>query len=402
VVLELQEPNQYVSNFAVESLLAWMFYYRDAMGQRRGLRHVVMFDEAKRVFSADREKQPEAGYPPVTELLGRVREFGEALIVADHEPSKLSDSLKANTNVKLWMALGSGKDVDEMAATFGLESGSDEMDFVRSFDRGDGLLLSSEGTVPVVLPDYRVEKTTTETEVRESMENVLGELAFNERVRPDRFQDVVGVWEADTGEEEEDEDGLGKVVEAVLASVNEDPFLSMSDRYDMLDIARREGNAAKQELISLGLAREVEVRTGKPGRNPKMLELTKRGQSVLEERGYELVETGRRGVEHRYWQEQIKEFYEDQGFTVEIEHGVGQDRIDVYAESRQGERIAVEVARSLAHELENIEKCLEYGVDRVQVAYLEKDVKDKIEATVREVFGALPDELEFVPVSEFV
>jgi hypothetical protein len=101
VVFELKGANPDVSTFVVEMLLTWLFYYRDVQGHRSGLRHVVMFDEAKRVFDVNRERQPEAGIPPITALMGRVREFGEALIVADHEPSKLSDSLKANTNAKL-------------------------------------------------------------------------------------------------------------------------------------------------------------------------------------------------------------------------------------------------------------------------------------------------------------
>lgn len=33
------------------------------------------------------------------------------MVVADHEPSKLTDSLKANTNVKLWISQGGGHDI---------------------------------------------------------------------------------------------------------------------------------------------------------------------------------------------------------------------------------------------------------------------------------------------------
>lgn len=187
-MFELQEPNQYMSNFAVEMLLTWVFYYREAMGQRQGLRHAVLFDEAKCMFSSDREAQPEAGYPPVTELLGRVREFGEAWVVADHEPGKLSDSLKANTGVKLWMALGSGKDVDEMAATFGFERDGELTGYAREIDRGEAVIsVGSERPSLVLLPDFRVEKTTSEGEVRDAMEGVLSELEFSEPVRPERF-----------------------------------------------------------------------------------------------------------------------------------------------------------------------------------------------------------------------
>ena len=94
MVFEFDEPNQTVNAFAIETMLAWLFYYRAAMAQRQGLRHAVMFDEAKTVFGAHREDADAATYPPVTSLMGRVREFGEAVVVADHEPSKLADSLR--------------------------------------------------------------------------------------------------------------------------------------------------------------------------------------------------------------------------------------------------------------------------------------------------------------------
>jgi len=57
VVLELQDPNRDVQTFMVEALLTWIFYYRDAQDHRdRGLRHAVLFDEAKHVFDVQREQ----------------------------------------------------------------------------------------------------------------------------------------------------------------------------------------------------------------------------------------------------------------------------------------------------------------------------------------------------------
>lgn len=368
------------------------------MTQRRGLRHVILFDEAKRVFSSDREQQPEAGYPPITELLGRVREFGEALVVADHEPSKLSDSVKANTNVKLWMSLGSGHDTEEMAATFGVED--EEVDFTRTLARGEAVVATAEATpVPIQLPPYQVAKTTTEEDVRDRMEAVLAQLSFVERVRPPRFKEVIGE-RVETESAKDDETDIGTVAEQLLASVNEKPFLSISERYDTIDTGTKTGNAAKNELLTLDLVREVEVKTRKPGRNPKLLELTAEGRSVLERHGYEVAEIGRRGIVHRYWQHQIKTYYEEHGFEVEIEHAVGQQSIDVYAE-RADEAVAIEVACSPEHELENVEKCLAYSVDRVEVAFLEESIRERVEAAVREAFGQVPDQVEFVSVSRF-
>lgn len=404
VVVELQEPMEDTQIFVVEALLTWIFYYREAQGHRDGLRHVVLLDEAKQVFDRQREENSESPNPPVTKLMGQVREFGEALVVADHEPSKLSDSLKANTNAKLWLSLGSGKDIEEMADTFGTEY--EETDFTRTLEKGEALLkLADRNPVPVDLPDYPLEKTMTESEIREMMAPELEQLSWEPRVRSDRFKDVVGDWDdPETDDEEEGEgelEALSDLAEALLVDVTAKEFLSMSDRYDRLDVGKKAGTAAKNELRDQDLVRVSTVRNGKRGRNPKMLDLTQKGCELLEEMGYAVPAIGRRGIEHRYWQEQIKQYYDGRGFDVEIEYGIGKNHIDVYAE-RDGEQVAVEVARSLEHELANIQKCLAADVDQVEVAYLDEQVKGQIESAVREEFGRVPARVGFVPVSDYV
>jgi hypothetical protein len=224
----------------------------------------------------------------------------------------------------------------------------------------------------------------------------LRALSFLKRHRPDRFLSAVGAPpESDDAPAADTEDRVGDIAEALLVSVNEDPFLGMAERYDAIDVVARKGNAAKNELLTLGLVREREVRTGKPGRNPKLLELTSEGQRVLTERGYDVAETGRRGIEHRYWQQQIKDYYTDQGFEAEIEFAVGEQRIDVYAMT-DTESVAVEVACSPEHEVENVQKCLDYDVDCIEVAYLEEAIRDRIEVAVRENFDQIPDRVTFI------
>lgn len=365
---------------------------------------MVLFDEAKQVFDVQREENPDIPHPPITTLMGRVREFGEGLVVADHEPSKLSDSLKANTRLKLWMSLGSGHDVDEMAETFGVEG--DEVDFARELDRGEAVLSSAgKSPVPVDLPPYSVEKATSEAEAREQSQPVLEQLSYRERVRPRLFKDAIGDFGtgsdgAETAKDTGPETAVGAVALQLLVSIVEDPFLSMSERYDVIDVGSGQGNDGKKELLKLGLVEEVEVETHRPGRNPKLLDLNDDGAAVLEERGHEVPETGRRGIMHRYWQDQVRQFYESDGFDVEIEHGVDQQHIDVYAE-RPGESVAVEVACSPEHEVANVEKCLEYGADTVEVVCVDDRIMEQVEANVREAFDAVPDRVQIITVEKY-
>lgn len=390
VVFELSEPNQYVTNFFVEAVLTWIYYYRDAMGHRGDLRHLVLFDEAKRVFDVNRERQPESGFPPIDALVGQVREFGEGLVVADHEPSKLTDSLKANTNAKLWMTLGSGHDVEEMAETFGLDR--DETDFTRTMEKGEALLkLADTDPVPVHLPDYEVEKTVSEEEIRTRMAPVLDGFETVDRFRHRRFRAAIG---------EDVEEGVEDVSEELLASVAADPLMNMTERYEAVGVDTKRGTEVKNELLKLGVVEEVEVQTGTRGRNPKLLELTPEGRAVLADRGYDVAGEAKGGARHRWWQQRVKEHFAAEGYEATIEYAVGPQHIDVYAETA-GETVAVEVALSPEHEVENVRKCLHAEMDPVQVAYRDEDVRDRIRSRLEEAFDGVPDEVAFVALTEF-
>ena len=50
-----------------------------------------------------------------------IREFGESVIVVDQEPSKISNSILANTNCKICFNLGNGKDIDTISKSLNLK-----------------------------------------------------------------------------------------------------------------------------------------------------------------------------------------------------------------------------------------------------------------------------------------
>jgi len=327
--------------------------------------------------------------------MARIRAFGEALVVADHEPSKLSDSVKANTNVKLWMSLGSGKDTGEMADTFGVED--EKVDFTRTLERGEAVLKSAEQSpVPVRLPPFTVDTPADAEAVRARTERVLDGLSFRERVWSDDYQEEVEA----AADGETDDREVDPVAEAILVSVVESPFLSMSERYKAADASPERGKEAVDELTQLGMVDDVEVDTKRPGRNPTYLELTGDGVDWLEDHGYDVPDWGRRSVVHRYWQRQVADHYEREGYDVEIERGVDDGWVDVYA--RMGNTaVAVEVARSPEHEVANVEKCLDAGVDLVEVVTLDDAVADRIREHVAEAFDEVPDRVAFVNAAEY-
>lgn len=92
--------------------------------------------------------------------------------------------------------------------------------------------------------------------------------------------------------------------------------------------------------------------------------------------------------QHRYLQALIKRMAEEKGFRAIIEHPTpdGLGRVDVSLE-RNGKRIACEVSMTSTEEqeLNNIEKCLKAGYDRVILCSPEKRFLEKMKSRIPEI-----------------
>jgi hypothetical protein len=120
VVFELDGLSTTTQNFVMETLLAWIYQYRKAQNHRGNkLRHLVVADEGKTMFSRKKEQSVEAGIPTIDQILAKLREFGEGVIVGDQESRKLTESLKANTYTTILLSTATDKELSEMSQTHG-------------------------------------------------------------------------------------------------------------------------------------------------------------------------------------------------------------------------------------------------------------------------------------------
>jgi hypothetical protein len=106
--------------FLLNIILRYVFQYRISNNQRSGLKHVFLFDEAKSVYSKEREFTKELGVSEIAQFTSKIREFGEGLIVADQMPTKLADSIKANVYTVICMSQSGGPNLAEMSRALGL------------------------------------------------------------------------------------------------------------------------------------------------------------------------------------------------------------------------------------------------------------------------------------------
>ena len=107
----------------------------------------LVIEEGHHILSGKKENVE--GVETIMETsLRQIREFGEAVIVIDQEPTKLSNSIKANTYSKIIFNLGNGKDVLEIAKCAGLTK--EEGEYIDWLEVGQAIV-SLKGRVLVPL-----------------------------------------------------------------------------------------------------------------------------------------------------------------------------------------------------------------------------------------------------------
>lgn len=386
VVFELDGLTNDTQNFLMELLFAYVYEYRLAQAQRGGgLRHIFFLDEGKRVFSVYKERQDAAGMPTIDELTAKMREFGEGLVVADQEPGKLTDSIKANTEVKILLSMGERTQFKEMAESMHLTRR--QQDQAKQLGTGQAIV-QQENTppLPVDLEHYEVRKSVDDDRLVSLQQSAWSRLADRINTENDgmfrRGEDIgdrreKGETVAKPGEEKETGVSLSEEEDALLRDVVDRPFAKLSERYEQLSSVNK-GNEAKQGLLEKGLVRERPVSAVR-GRM-KLLEVTDAGRSYLEDRGVSVDRDGRGSVVHRYWQHEIRDALERWGWATELEVSDA----DVGAEGG-GVSVPVEVAmRAADREVDHVKQRVNSGFDAVVVACRNESIRDSLEEKMSE------------------
>ncbi|NUC74787.1 DUF87 domain-containing protein [Haloterrigena sp. SYSU A558-1] len=363
-------------DFLMEWLLTWTYRYRSTHQQRGDqLRHVFLCDEGKRLFSAYKEQSDAKGLPKIDELTDKMREFGEALIVGDQEPKKLTDSLLANTGTKILFPIGDADQFRRVARSMALSER--QRRYANQLDVGQATVQVA-GSDPMVVQfhNYDLEKSVTDTELQRVMQETWTRLSNHssstELPRTDEA-DEPGEPGESVGDTADEDHALSEAAERLLHDVADQPYTNLSDRYSRLFASRYKGNKAKKALLARGLVQERDVEK-KFGR-PMLLELTEDGRRRLADDGVAVQRTGRGGIVHRYWQQLLKDRFNEAGYTAVRE----QDDADVAVELGDS-RIAVEVAmEAVPRELEHVERRLQDGFDSVWIGCRNTAVKADLE-----------------------
>jgi len=325
VVLELHDLSRDNQNVIILWFFFWIYAYRKEHNIRERLTHLLIIDEAKRVFPAtEAYSQTTAEYskvPPSELILDEIRSYTEGLILADQEPTKLSNAVKANTYIKICGFLGNGKDIDDMAQAMNLNE--EEREVISHLEQGEWLVkLAGRYTKPFMIKteDFPLERDVSDEELKELMKTKLLELYRHERKDVVKAKEINDFW-------------LSRDEWILLLDINNHPFYGLVERMKSLGFSAKRLERAKKGLLSKGLANEVEISL--TGRRPRLfLILTEKSLRLLKSKEISTRlwdHIGNVGFEHTLFQVLISWYLRKIGYETKIEANVGKRRVDILA-----------------------------------------------------------------------
>ncbi len=336
-VIEIDQLRRDEANFLVEYILAYLFYYRMVNGHRSKLAHVIVCDEANRWFYPQRKWKDttvELGMPFIETVPSIIRDYCEGMIFASQ--GCLSQTVMANSNLKIIGFLGDGEDIEALSKSMSLNDF--EQAAITQLQTGNWLV-SKAGEKPFIIhsPQAFIDKTVTDAELRERMQPIISKLTQNTiepKSSPDHKEEPV------QRQIQISEDALTMIVD-----VNAHPFKGFVARCQSLNFVGRKAEAIKTELVTKGLVKEISTKLGKSNRLTKFLMLTELGIGLLRKRGYDTSlwkRTGYQNFEHQLYSVLIAYAYKNAGYKIFIEKEISTERrVDVLAE--KGKAIAIEV-----------------------------------------------------------
>jgi DNA-binding MarR family transcriptional regulator len=346
-----------------------------------------------------KERQDAAGIPEIDELTAKMREFGEGLVVADQEASKLTDSIKANTYTKVLLPTGDRKQFDAVAESIDLSERQKE--FASKLGVGEAIVqVGSRDPVPVNLENYELEKDVSDEQLRRHQSEKWNRLSYESREMTSEFENAVAPGRSDEVKEPEivedpvDEFDISDEGRQFLRGVIESPFKKLTERYTEFP-SHYKGNRAKDELLNKGILVERHVQTKDSKR--KLLQLTEQGRKYAQnELDVEVEDEGRGGIVHRYWQHRVRDAFEEKGWHAFVE----KFEADVYVNMGNAEMVVEVAMGNNPREVEHVKQHLDTGFEAIWVVAEKREVLDGLKQRMEER-GLIEDRVTFRLLREF-
>jgi len=422
VVLELQGLINDHETFVTNIILAYIYQYRFLQGETNELKHTVVFDEAKKVFSRKKEFTEEFSSGPIVLFASQVRAFGEGLIVADQIPSELGKCIRNNVYTMISLSQSGGDSVTTVSSDLMLnpEQAAYTQQLITSYEEKiiEGIVKFPKYAYPFIIriPFPESNKTVTESHVNTHMQQRWQSLAMDLKLRTpveyiraekkaeeDRKKEAEKLKqaaerraakqpekpkEAPKPEEPraEEKPVSGNELIRFLTHVKDKPFMDVTERYKELGYTSTAvANKIQNELIGKGFMEKVVVNRGYKKGNITLFQITPKGMEFA--RIDKIDIPGKGGLEHKYWQHTIKEYYEKRGWYAVIEQCFGGKNVDVGIYNKQtGEQSAIEIELTNQNLIENLEKDTAAGMHKIIICTRSEEKKKAYEEMLHKAF----------------
>lgn len=396
VVLKLQGLSVEIQSFLITILFHYIFIYRLKNHQNNTLKHFLIFDEAKMVFSADQA----SASSQISRVLSTMRGPGECLIVGEQMPSCLGHGLLANVYTQICLSLSSQKDIQYMSYAMGLDDEQRKM--LNSLKLKTGICkLADRYVKPFIfhIPHIEIDKNISDSEIQAYMAPKLASLELmHEAEKMDNPEPEVQA-KADVDAENEYTE-LGEENKIVLKDFKMLPFLPQSERCKRLKFTTYMFGKICNSLLEKGFIEELRVKINDTrGPSVKLHCFTQKAEALL---GSQCLGSGHGGFLHRFWQNHHKELASKHGYMATIEKCINSKSVDVFLK-RNDEDIAIEIA--ITHyekEITNIQKNISVGIKNIWVLASTQKMLDSIEADWLAVKSEYPSDIsvEFYLLSD--
>ena len=248
-----------------------------------GLRTLIVMDEGLTLWQADAGHHI-TGTPLLDHAVSQARSKGIGFLITTTSTRKVSQMIRANTNLQITMRLVDGAEVEEARRTFRLNP--DQTTYLHErLTRGECLVRLSHKYPETLLCTFpKPEETTVDPdEWKAAQERANSLLPGDASGAPERPAPETPEPQAQSRPERPSVIALNATVEALLRFIPANGGIAtVSEAYDNLGIHYSAGDAAKTTALQLGLlsATPIIARSGRGGR-AVALQLTPAGYERL-------------------------------------------------------------------------------------------------------------------------
>ena len=361
VILELDGLSSSDQAFIIGSLLLWIYHYRMRQPEREVLKHFIIIEEAHHLFLKTRVEEDIADI-----IMREIRELGEAIIIIDQHPSKMSVSALGNLATKFALTLSLNQDISAISNAMLLDK--DQKKYLSMLTIGQCICRTDRFPKPILLsiPNFPIKKgQVTDQDLKTHMHGYLKDLEPEIPPMP-KSSNIHRI------QHHERLSPLGRVM---LENIALKPFSGLVKRFKELGFKVSHGYKIIEELISLKLITPLTIDGN------RLYDLTNKSKKTL---GKKAIQKGRGGLEHRYYIQKIKDhFIHNKGFTY-----IEKDDIDLVVDQAD-KRIAIQLETGKSDIQANLTKLGKYPADLKYVLTTNRETEIRIKEILNDLI--VPD-----------